>query len=347
MSEGNQSLNETISKLGDSLNQYSATALVNLTLPEFTGHPSQDVKDFIRKFKIATIALNDDLRCIALNRALTGSAHTWAKIGIKSEIAASDWSGAKKKLIERFAPPNQGLRYLEKLSKLRYNPSDFTLSSYIELYSDLYRKSYKDCTENSIIRGLSLNLSSDILKHFYTLSNDWIDFKSIKELMTLAKRVEHGILPYEQKAKAEESGTISELTKAIKNLQDAVIAQKSEAKSNQPESSQMIAAITGGQHSKPPNIHGNKAPYLDQGRNPRYANQYSQKRSNVYQNTYRDNQRNPRKDAAPTDAAKQPQEDKYSEKRRKYEAVHGPIPGPCWTCGGKHFNRHCPYSALN
>ena len=93
-------------KLTSSLNQYAASSLASVILPEFKGAPNEDVHDFLCKFKKATATFNDELKCLALQKALSGAAQVWAKHNLKVEFNVGDWKTAKSALIERFGPPN-------------------------------------------------------------------------------------------------------------------------------------------------------------------------------------------------------------------------------------------------
>lgn len=328
-------MNDSMAKLSDSLSQYAATALINLQLPSFAGLPDQDINTFIKEFKSATMTLTEELRCLALNRALIGPAHIWAKTNIKDEIKQGNWSGARAKLRERFLPPGQVLRHLEKLSKMKYDPRETTLSSYVDVFADLYKKAYYNAADSDVIRGLRLNLTPEILRHLNTLSATWTELKSLSEFMTIIQRIERDILPYEAKPKSDDNSTILELTRAIKELRESVAAKKQTETNLSHEPVEVVAAIS----------------RQGQGRT-RNRGQEDTKRARYDGNVNRNRERsgNERDEAREPRNNERNQHDgriSRSELQRQYESQHGKPPGPCWTCGENHYNRHCPFTALN
>lgn len=98
-----------------------------------------------------------------------GPDHTWAKENLKTITSANDWE-AKKAIVERFALSNQELRHQEKLSELKFDPRESTLTSYVEDFADTYKKAYKQAKDREIIQGLNLNLPNDILRNLDILS---------------------------------------------------------------------------------------------------------------------------------------------------------------------------------
>lgn len=85
--DGNPSLQYpselALQRLVETINQQSMSAISTLQLPEFSGFLREDVRAFMRKFKLATATLNDKMKCLALSRALQDTAHVWAKNNIK------------------------------------------------------------------------------------------------------------------------------------------------------------------------------------------------------------------------------------------------------------------------
>lgn len=326
--EPNTYLNDSMTKLSDSLSQYAATALINLKLPSFGGLPGEDVNQFIKDFKNSTITINDELKCLALNRSLIGSAHIWAKNNIKNAIKKGDWGEVKSKLRERFVQPDESIRHLNKLSKMSYNPLNTTLSSYVDVFADLYKKAHKSATDHDIIRALHLNFPADILKHLNTLAEGWINLSSLGSFMLIVQRLERDILPYEPKPKPEDSNDIVNLTKAIKELQDAVKA-KQHSEDSRPEAVEVVAAVNRREQD-------NKRTYHDRGRQSRDYDDHKKRRFNQGD---KPNQPSTNYNSKP---------DNYRENlQRNYEGQHGKPPGPCRVCGELHFHRHCPFQALN
>lgn len=349
-------LNETITKLSESLSQHSAAALVNLTLPEFDGSPSQDINTFMKKFKSATITLNDSLKCLALDRCLVGPAHTWSKNTIKADLKTGNWRSAKQALLKRFQAPDQVLRYLDKLSKLKYNPEAMTLSSYVEVFADIYKKAHSNCMDQDILRSLSLKLTPEIILHLNMLSDSWVTLDSMRDFMSLIQRVEHKILPYERSTKTDENNNLAKLTEAIQELKNTVISKNEDDRNSQAKQTEVLAAVAREPMRYPrrdqgvPNQVANyNQPRQQQGYRGSYQNidnshyngpqnqinlQDRNKRGNYYPGTGNQDKR-PRTDLRPPD-----------DLQRQYEQRFGRPPGPCYTCNGNHFNKHCPYNEL-
>lgn len=353
-------LNETIAKLSESLSQHSATALVNLSLPEFNGSPNQDINTFLKKFKSATITLNDSLKCLALERSLVGPAHTWAKNHVKSDLRAGNWRATKQALLKRFQAPDQPLRNLNKLTNLKYNPSDMTLSSYVEVFVDTYRKVYPGCADQDVIRNLALKLTPEILLHLNMLSDSWTTFEFMDDFMTLVQRVEHKILPYEKSTKTDDNSNLVKLTEVIQDLRNTVINRGEKEKAVQPEQTEVIAAVVKEPLRYPKNNQqqvaypGNHNPYPQNygNQHDQYQGNYRPQNShpNAMQNQFDNRERNKRGNNYQriNDHDKRPKTDTTSRNhlQRQYEQRFGKPPGPCYTCGANHFNKHCPYNEL-
>lgn len=339
---------ETINRLSETLNQYAASSLSSVSIPEFKGLPGEDVYDFLRRFKLATLTFNPDLKCMALNKALVGSAHTWARASIKRLIHECNWKECKRAIIERFAPPDQELRHQERLHKLAFNPETGTLLSYIEEYADCYRKARGPANDHDIIRSLTLNLPADVMRHLNLLSDDWNNFTRLTDLFSLIKRYETKILPYERKAQQIEKVEMSEIASLLREMRETIKAQREEPK-QAPKEDVAAAAVRVNNQNVQPNRYNNynrdntRRPYhpynnyelANRSREP-LRSQYNQ-RYNTPINNQADNRGNASSDNAQSN----------DNLKADYEARFGKPPGPCQFCGGYHFNRHCPYKALN
>lgn len=230
----------TFNKLADSINQFAASAITSVSVPEFGGSPNEDVKSFLRKFKLATISFSVELRCLALNKALIGAARTWAKANIKDLIRSGDWTAIKKLMVERFGSPNQEIRHHEKLAKLKFDPSRGTVTSFIEEFSECYRRVHEAASDMDIITAVKLKLPDKVLKNLYILDGKWIKFQTLDEMFMLVKRLEHEIVPYEvAESDKDEKIDVSSIHKVLKELRQVVESQKQvqaiEAKRDEPK----------------------------------------------------------------------------------------------------------------
>lgn len=340
----------TIQRLSDSISQYAASAINTVAIPPFQGLPNEDIHDFLRKFKLATITFTPELRCMALNRAFSGAAHTWAK-AIKDKISNGDWKGVKDAMIERFAAPNREMRYREKLSLMKYEPSKETLTSYIEGFVDCHRKAYKHPSDNDVIMGLKVNLPHSIIRSLNMLSDTWTESNNLEVLFALVRRLEYKILPYEP---VEENDgkrmDINSLSKVLNELKESIQAAKA-VKSEEKPSAEAIAAIQSQKFAGPQY----RERFSQPGQNPQFrrtnwtSNRYGPDRRYQYRReAFRENNNN---DYQPLPRMLPPTADKKDPIANpllsSYEQMYGKLPGPCQLCKGDHFNRHCPYKDLN
>lgn len=355
----------TLQKLANSIQQQAATSLSSIQIPTFKGLPEEDVHDYLRRFKLATITLSDELRCLALQKSLSGAAHIWSRNNIKHDLTLGNWSEVKKALVERFSSPNRELRYQEKLAKLQFDPKTSTLLSYVEAYADCYRRAHGAVTDQVIIKALSLNLPHPILKNLNLLNDEWIGFDRLRHFNDLVKKLETKIIPYEStETISDDKKSLAELMKMIQELKEAT--QKRDQPKEDPKSDdqQALAAVrfqdnSGAQGSRNEGFRNNDFrqnyrdsglnkpfyPRRDQQRYPRRGYQtFGPQRGSQFQ--YRSNNRNNEAHTNQQVSISNQKEDS-SDLATAYEAKYGKVPSPCFTCKGNHFNRHCPYFDLN
>lgn len=347
----------TLNKLSETLNQYTASTLSSISIPEFKGLPNEDVFDFLQRFKLATLTFSDELRCLALNRALNGSARIWAKANIKESINSGDWKATKKAIVERFAAPNQELRHQEKLIKMRFDPSAGTLISYIEEYADCFRKARLLSSDKDIISSLNFNLPAHIIRHLNVLSDDWTNFDTLSDLYKLIKRLEGKILPYEQKPDAEEEKVnMATLSKLLKEMQESFQEQCAKKIDQETKAIKEEAVAAIGRYN---NYDRRQQDSRSQEPSQQHDQGFYQSRGNYRGRNFDPNYRNrngPRNYAnAPypmiTQTGNSTIAPSYSKSKENlkaaYLAKHGKPPAPCTYCGEEHFHRHCPYRDLN
>lgn len=349
----------TFAKLTESLQQYSASALTNLTVPEFKGSPGEDVKDFLGRFKLATITLSDQMRCLAIQKALTGSAKIWSKENLKLMISTGDWKGIKKALIERFEGPNASIRNLERLSKMKFDRDRDTLLSYVERYASTYRLAHEKATDSDVIRSIQTNLPDKVQRSLNILNDEWTNFKSIRDLYSLVRRAEDKILAYETKDEPESTMKPAEVVKMMQEMQ-AMLKKNLEKKDEVTAPNQQVA-LAAREAAPFPREPTGQAPQRDQRYHPYqrqpdpYKRNYGQRQgpnqSFVNRGRPLDNPRAierrepPRAIAYPNQGRAEPKRD--NDLIDKYQREYGKPPGPCQICKGAHYNRHCPYRGLN
>lgn len=323
----------TIQKLSDSINQYTASAINSVAIPEFKGAPEEDIYEFIRRFKLATITFSNELKCLALSRAFRGAASVWAKANIKDKIQNGDWKTIKTAMVERFASPNRELRYREKLSKMSFNSQLETLTSYIEGYAECYRKAHPNTTDHDVIMALTVNLPKNILRNLNVLSENWSEATDISTLLKLVKRLEVKILPYDDEEGPTGKVDMASLTKILSELKESIKTAGKKDSENE-DKGEIVAAL---QHNRPQVNNG--PPQRTWNREPARYNPYAYRREGERKQVGSNQQRyqNPVPNQLPN-----------NDWKGNYFQKFGNPPGPCRYCGdNKHFNRHCPYMALN
>lgn len=333
-------LDSTLSKLGESIARQAASSINSLLLPEFKGLPSEDVEEFIFKFKMATLTLSDDLKCMALNKALTGSAYIWAKNNIKDKMANGQWEEIKRELINRFGPHDREVSYRKRLNEMKFEENRTTLMSYVEAFIDSYKKAYASANDKDITKALRINLPDKIIKGLNYLDHKWTDYESLSDVTTLIKRFEEKIMPFDHKEGTDtKSLTAEQLLSALKEFKEAI---RTEVKKELSTAEKPHALNTISHDHNPPS---NGFPNGSNRNNNRYIRNDKRKYQSL-QDQYQDQSRNYDK-RTKVEYAKTKALEESKKAKIMYEQRFGKLPGSCWTCEGDHFNRHCPFINVN
>lgn len=325
-------------KLTDAFDQYTAATVCSTSFPQFSGAPGEDVHEFLRKFKLATLTFkNDQLKCLALQKALVGSARIWAKSNIKQQVQAGLWAAAKRALVDRFSEPDREVRYRERLNKMHFNGTTETLTSYVENYSDCFRKAHPGALDADLMKCLSINLPPNIIRHLNTLSDEWNSNGDWPTFYLLIKRIENKILPFEPKLDtSEDKNGIEALTKLVSELKESLRARPDppEAPTASETCNEAVAAFNFGPR--------NQNTFRGQN-DQRFKKTYGPHR---HQNNSRGRQApyEPRRQESQTDSGKPHMSEK--ELQAAYFKKFGDPPSPCHYCGGNHYNRHCMFREL-
>lgn len=346
----------TMLKLAESMNQHTASALTSIQVPEFKGLPYEDVHDFLKKFKVATLILNDEMKCLALQKALIGAAHNWSKNTIKGLLASGNWRAVKRALVERFEEPDRHSRYHERLEKLKFSPGDETLISFVEKFADCYRRAFKDPDDEAIITGLKLKLPGRVLRALNILNDDWTSLKSIDEVYKLVRRAEAKILPFEGAQEEEDKLTASTMAKLLADFKKSLTEQNNPEKPKPVADENALAAIRYDNNFRKPsnNLTTDQSQQVN-GQLPNYQprpRNYGRREPPVGQYKYNRERRQagyPYPSRGPNEAQGFSSNDtpRSKELREAYYQRYGHPPGPCQLCSGEHYNRHCPLVNLN
>lgn len=361
--------NATFAKLSESIIQQNALSISSVVVPEFYGRPNEDVNDFLKKFKLATLGFSNTHKCLLINRALKGSALTWAQEFTTDLLADSEWQQVEAKLIERFGPIDKKLYYLEKMKRSMFEPDLTTLISYVEGYLALYKKAYPVYQVVDAIYSLRCNLPDQIIKGLNSMDDNWINYDRIDTLLALVCRFERNILSFEKKDTSQTQTVSPDALKTmLEELKDKFTEEIKSSKDTN-DKSKGLAVITHQTPSKP--IDESKFQFSQLRQNNsrpdskrRYNGSnnrpnYNYRPNNNYRPNYNNNNpgspsnKRPRKDesnsrSSSAEPSKQPEDfqQRLSQRQRErvdaYYAKYGDSLRECRYCKGKHLNRHCP-----
>lgn len=345
----------TLNSIGESFNRYALTA--GLTLPEFSGKRGEDVFEFLKRFKRATLTFEDDLKCVALNKALVKSASIWAKVNIRELLRSNQWKLVKKKLIERYAPSDLPLKHLEQLRKMSFNPETDGLLSYVEEYVYCYKRAYRNHAENDVVRSVILNLPPKVMLRLNLMATDCKELETVDDLYKAVGRIESHILPYENDTSGDKRVTKEDLKdlmndiKAVVATRDKTVGEESKEKNptvaaigiqQKPVNELVSEPIQQNQTSSRPQFNSNhKRPYRNNYRG-KYHNSFNKGgRGRQYNNhEWQTNCQQGNKPSGTCQASLSPLEEAYIK-------TYGKPPGNCQICNlGLHYNKHCPYKDL-
>lgn len=341
------------------LQRTTVGTLASVALPEFSASPGEDVNSFVHKFELATLLFSNELRCLALYKALSGPAYTWAKNSVADLITTGQWDKVKRALISRYLPPNNELRLREALSKMKFNPDKETISTFVEQYSDKYRQVHQNAADKDIIRSISLNLPDNILRCLHLLSANWLELDKIELFNDLIRRIEHNILPLEnQEADRNPAIKATDLVKLFIDLKSSIKTQIDDAlavKENSKEEKTAAAAVIVGPNATtrphPQQFRKNFGNYRANNE-PIYSRNYAAVRnSNGYQIP---NHNQALQTPSNVSMLPRSQNNDSPHKRFRTNPVNpnsplsryfqkfGHVPSPCMHCGGMHLHKHCP-----
>lgn len=333
----------TLLKLAESMRQQSASLLTSISIPEYHGTVSESFEKWLREFKQSTLTFNDQLRCLALRKALFGAARNWIKSDFDAKVAieAGEWQTIKALLKNRWLNPNSEEMSHERLSRLKFDSKKDFLTSYIELYYNTYKKAHKGAKDSDIILALKINLPKDMIRHLNSIRDNWSESRDISEIYQLARKVESNILPYVEEDTNSEKTDFNAIVASIKELKDTMAKSAKETEA-------VIAAIrheetrnsnTYNPNRKDHNEESFKKPQRDSIR-PRARPFGAANRQIPYE--YRRQRYGD--ESAQAGGPHSRRNDGASQLQIAYWEKHGKPPGPCHICGeGYHFNRHCPF----
>lgn len=358
----NDLMNSTLQQLSDSISQQASIAINSIPIPEFRGLPSEDIHEFLKKFKFHTSTLSEEHRCQALNKALKDSAMTWAKVNLKDLLRQSDWKSIKNQLIDRFGSGDRRIRYMEKLSTLKFDAKKSTLISYVETFLTIYKKAFTGQSESDAIQSLRINLPDGVVKGLNQLDDEWVNFSQTTQLYDLVKRYERNIMPYEtRESESNNSINADTLKSMLMEFKESITQQLDKRQNGESKSDNQQLAIIANQKPSRPLDHKRYQYQRPRYQNRNYGQQNYRRPSYQGRNHYQDrNNYQPRRQfntGTPGDSkpllhqsrlaiAGQPvnqgSEQNLVNPSASYYAKFGKPPAPCKYCHGDHLHRHCP-----
>lgn len=200
-----------------------ASALMLANIPTFSGSQDEDLSDFMQRFKLATLTLSDEHRCLAITKAMTGSARNWLKTNIKDIIKIGDWAAVKKRIDERFGPPHKELKYIKRLAELNFSPeSNKPLSCYVDDYYATYIKAHPEADEKTIVQNLHANLPASVKKTLNLMTDIYLAH-TIGEYRKIVQRYEHNIVGKSSEMSQDRpTATFDDLRKLISEMKEGI-----------------------------------------------------------------------------------------------------------------------------
>lgn len=327
-----------ISNLSDSLSKLRDALFLHLglnNLPEFSGSPKENIEIFLRTFERATATIPDEQRCLAVRRSLIGDADLYAKTYLEGDLKDGNWTRVKDELRKRFLQEDMAMLYRLELSKMKYDPAQTSLLSYIDRYANVYRKIHPKANNREIIEDLSIHLDKSIIRCLNQLSEDWKQQEDFESFRKLIRRLEKDILSLEPPKKGSTQEILSvvnqyvsaALEKPIKEMKELLESNKKET--SEPEDH--LAALRNVAYPDNTIRHDRNdrkrkdRPWEDQSRESRY--------------------RRPQQESGPFRNHRVPYW--VTQLRKTYEETHGEVIVPCIICNGGHHKKHCPLQTDN
>lgn len=364
--------------ISQSLNRLCNQSIVNIQVPRFDAY--QDVHDFMAEFGRVTSALTDEQKLLVLPRAFpVNCQRAWYDTELVPLInQQAPWHEVKAKILSRFASAGLEDKHFARLRELKYEPEgQQSLLSHIEDIVYSYRRAYPGESDEITLRYIKLSLPTSVKAKL----NWYPDFKNANSLEMLKSAVKEFDLARDTTPKDNSAReTAKELTNLIKELMNDVkkenlsIRQEMTAalRGQEERQTQVFSQFNRPRQQSP-------VRYEDRYRqkSPQRVDSYSRGRSPSFNNNNtgfnrnrspmrRDDQRysdpqvnrqpvistNYRRDSS-LERQYRPPTPRTSENRPNpsvrsqvydadaYVKKFGPPPGPCPSCKGMHWARHC------
>jgi len=307
--------------------------MVQVSVPEFAGQESEDVHEWIDRFEVSTLSVPDERKSKLLSLAFRGSARAWFCLELKPTLREKLWPDIKKSILKRFSTQAPADKYLEKLSKLKYDPqNNSTLQSFFDEYIYTYQQAYKSDSsgedeavrEQDLVRSLMLAIPVDVKRQLNFMTN-LSEIVSLEELKSTIKRFDSNVrLEPSPKSDPIDAGKFKEImtdvVKGMVNQQTKTLAALADQ-----------TAIIAGFARQGPRQQGRAytKSYHASSKRLRFASPVEPRQSATSQAL----------DKTQSDSKQQDQAMRFRDDR--------PPPYPCQYCNGDHWHSRCLERVLN
>lgn len=314
LSQTTQTLAELVSRISvPSL----STAVLQISPPEFSGGPEDDVYEWLDRFERSTTGLPVEQRKTLLGKSFIRSAKSWFKDDLMPQLSSNDWASIKRIILDRFSGQDQEDRYFDRLSSLTFDDRRHgSISSFSDEYIHTYRRAYPKAEEGEVVRAMVRAIPKQY-KGYLNMLTKLKSINTIKELKDTLKYYDQDV-KISQPNEAREAIDIHKLKEVMADAVKTMVAEQSK------KTEEVIAAF-----AKPQN-------YRRYNYNQGYNNGYPRNNAkNISNNSNRAN------------VSQGPQPGSYYNKKRVLSRSNirrgiKPPPRPCDYCGLDHWNADCP-----
>lgn len=314
-----------------------AAAVLQVVPPEFSGGPDDDVYEWVEKFERATTGLPDKQKSLLLPKAFVKAARHWFKDDLQPHLDEKDWPKIKGIILDRFSGQNKEDRYFNKLANLSYDCSRHgSLSSFADEFVRIYRKAYPKAGEQEVTQATVRAIPKQFRGPLGTMTK-LRDITSVLDLKSTLKYFDQDVnipLPNET-TKALDIHKIGELLKdAVKSMAE-VHTKNTRNTSPAPSEEHLYLARDNRHHYRE-----------DHGSRPNTRVTFQDRDNSLPRDGYHSGRAEYNNDHH----MYRGQRPRYERQNRPASITHTndrnrserPPPGPCYSCGGNHWNRQCP-----
>ena len=300
--------------------------------------------DWLDKFEQETLAFNEEQRKAVLKCAFVKAARAWFKSDLEPKLDGLDWPAVKRLVLQRYKPGKLEY-YVGLLNKLEYTPEE-DLAAFVDQRVYLAKKAYPTLSDKSIIRDCVNALPSNV-RSYLNLMTDTSTLEDVSELKSLASRFDRkiDITPVSSPANVLDKSLFeSLLEKAVESVTDKLTERVVGRMESQ------VAALAKGNTSQGHDRNSNVAQIEPQSQPNQQCHRcdghaYYQRQEPPRRQEYASRGRRYQGFRYQPQQAIQQNQNVPAQGNGRWESRRAP--GPCYNCGGDHWNRDCPRNNLN